>query len=154
MEHARHVFRAGLVLLVVVVAVSITRTFLVPKSYGDYGSYRYDNVAEQRVARVPRHGGVESCAACHAKQAKERAAGSHKTVSCEVCHGPLALHASAGTVTGPMPVDRGSALCARCHRRVAGRPEKFPQVVLHEHNAEMHETGGCIACHQPHSPKP
>jgi cytochrome c553 len=72
MEHARHVFRVVLVLVVVISAVVLTRGFLVPKSYGDYGAYRGDNVAEQAAIRPPRHGGPASCAPCHAKEAEAR----------------------------------------------------------------------------------
>jgi hypothetical protein len=158
MEHARHAFRALLVLLVVVVAVSLGRGFLRPRSYGQFGSYRADNVGEQMRIRPPQHGGVASCAGCHGAQAEKRAAGSHKTVSCEVCHGPLAIHASAGKRIAAMPVDPSFTLCARCHRKILGRPETFPQVVLDQHVGDQ---GGalpvqgraCLDCHDPHSPK-
>jgi hypothetical protein len=157
MEHARHVFRALLVLLVVVAAVSIGRGFLVPRSYGLFGPYRYDNVKEQMEVRAPRHGGVGSCAACHAEKAALREKGSHKTVSCEVCHGVLSLHAAEGKKTAAMPIDRSYLLCARCHRKVLGRPEKFPQVVLETHlsdqGAGAPEGKVCLDCHDPHSPK-
>lgn len=158
MEHARHVFRALLVLGVVIAAVSIGRGFLVPRSYGLYGPYRADNVAEQMEVRAPRHAGVAACAACHPAQAGKRAAGRHATVSCEVCHGPLSRHVSAGKRSAAMPVDRSFVLCARCHRRITGRPETFPQVVLDRHVAD--QGGGavegkvCLDCHDPHSPRP
>jgi hypothetical protein len=158
MEHARHVFRALLVLLVVVVAVSLGRDALRPKSFGKYGSYRADNVAEQMNVRPPQHGGAASCAPCHAPQATKRTAGRHQTVSCEICHGPLALHVVDGKRIAAMPRDTSFTLCARCHRRILGRPEKFPQVVLEQH---VRDQGGalpvqgraCLDCHDPHSPK-
>jgi hypothetical protein len=158
MEHARHVFRALLVLLVVVVAVSLGRGSLRPKSYGQFGSYRADNVPEQMHIRPPQHGGVASCAECHDAQAQKRAAGIHRTVSCEICHGPVAIHAGGGKRIAAMPVDPSFTLCARCHRKILGRPETFPQVVLDQHVADM---GGplpvqgraCLDCHDPHSPK-
>ncbi len=158
MEHARHVFRALLVLLVVIVAVSLGRGALVPRSYGAFGPYRGDNVAEQMAVRSPQHGGAASCAECHGEQAGKRAAGAHKAVSCEICHGPLALHAAGGKRIAPMPRDPSFALCARCHRKILGRPEKFPQVVLDQH---VEEKGGalpvqgrvCLDCHDPHSPQ-
>ncbi|HUL60623.1 MAG TPA: cytochrome C [Anaeromyxobacteraceae bacterium] len=153
MEHARHVFRAALVLAVATAVVFLGRSLLVPRSYGDYGPYRADNVAEQARVRAPRHGGPASCAGCHAKQAEVRAAGSHKTVSCEVCHAPLAVHVDGTAVKGKMPVDRSFTLCARCHRRIAGRPEKFKQVVLEQHVQGPLESGACLECHDPHSPK-
>lgn len=158
MEHARHVFRAVLVLVVVVAAVSIGRSFLVPRSYGLYGPYRADNVQEQMDVRAPRHGGPAACAACHAAQATKRAGGRHAPVSCEVCHGPLSRHVADGKRVASMPVDRSFVLCARCHRKVLGRPEKFPQVVLERHLAEQGagpvEGKVCLDCHDPHSPTP
>jgi hypothetical protein len=159
MEHARHVFRALLVLLVVIVAVSLGRGFLRPASYGQFGPYRGENVAEQMAVRPPQHGGAASCgvAGCHAEQPKAHAAGRHQAVSCEICHGPLALHVTAGQKSAAMPVDRSFGLCARCHRKILGRPEKFPQVVLDQH---VRDQGGgqvqgqvCLDCHNPHSPK-
>jgi len=153
MEHARHVFRALLVLVVGVAAVFLGRGFLVPKSYGLYGHYRYDNVAEQMNIRKPAHGGPQSCAGCHAAQAEKRAAGAHKTVSCEICHAPLAVHVTDGKATAKMPVDRSFTLCARCHRKILGRPEKFPQVVPEQHVQGPLEGRVCLDCHEPHSPK-
>lgn len=154
MEHARHVFRVALVLVAAVAAVLLARGRLVPRSYGAYGPYRADNVAEQMAVRAPLHGGAAACGECHDDQFKKRAAGSHRTVSCEVCHGPLGLHVkSDGSVEAPR-VDRSYTLCARCHRKIDGRPAKFPQVVLEEHVNAPLEGKVCLGCHDPHSPKP
>jgi len=159
MEHARHVFRAALVLLVVVVAVSLGRGLLVPKSYGLHGSYRYDNVPEQMQVRAPRHGGAASCAGCHAAQSDRRAAGGHRAVGCEVCHAPLSVHVAEGKRSAAMPVERSFTLCARCHRKDQARPERFPQVVLEQH-LQQQQAGAalegkvCLDCHDPHAPKP
>ena len=154
MEHARHVFRVALVVLLALVAVLVARGLLVPKSFGLYGPYRHDNVAEQMNVRKPAHGGPASCGECHGDEFKIRSAGAHKTVSCEVCHGPLAFHVKDdGSVEAP-PIDRSYTLCARCHRRIVGRPAKFPQVVLEEHVSGPLEGKICLSCHNPHSPKP
>lgn len=153
MEHARHVVRVALVVVVAVAGVSIARGLLIPKSYGMYGAYRYDNVAEQMNRRVPAHRGPAACGECHSTEFEKRAAGSHRTVSCEVCHGPLAFHVKDdGSVEAPA-IDRSYALCARCHRKVEGRPAAFPQVVLEEHVPGALEPNVCITCHDPHSPK-
>jgi ribosomal protein L37AE/L43A len=154
MEHARHVFRVVLVVAVGLAAVVLARGFLVPKSYGLYGPYRGDNVREQMEVRKPAHGGVAACAECHADQAKRRAAGAHRTVSCEVCHGPLAFHVAEDLTISPPTIDRSYTLCARCHRKIDGRPPKFPQVVLEEHVSMPLEGKVCLGCHDPHSPKP
>lgn len=158
MEHSRHVFRALFVLLLVLVAIVFGRTLLVPDTYGLYGPYRHANVAEQANARAPSHGGAAACAECHDDRAKALAAGAHRQVSCEVCHGPLGRHVKDGDVVAAMSVERSFTLCAQCHRKILGRPEKFPQVVLEQH---VHEQGArsrlegkvCLECHDAHSPK-
>jgi hypothetical protein len=154
MEHARHVFRVVLVLVVALAAILLGRGSLVPRSFGLYGPYRFDNVAEQMSVRTPRHGGAESCTACHKPRHDEHAAGAHQRVSCEVCHAPLASHVRAGAKVAAMPVDRSFTLCARCHRRIAGRPAAFKQVDLEQHVPAKLEGGVCLDCHNPHSPKP
>jgi hypothetical protein len=53
----------------------------------------------------------------------------------------------------PPTVDRSYTLCARCHRKVDGRPEAFPQVDLDEHVSGPVEGAICLTCHDPHSPK-
>lgn len=153
MEPARHVFRALLLLLIVIVAVILGRTVLVPRSYGDYGPYRFDNVAEQAGARTPLHGGAASCGGCHAERAKKVAAEAHARVSCEICHAPLGAHVRDGAKVAAMPVDRSYGLCARCHRKIDGRPAAFPQVVLEQHVQGAIGPEACLDCHDPHGPK-
>ena len=154
MEHARHVLRALFVLLLALVAFVLGRSLLVPKSYGLYGSYRFDNVAEQRSVREPLHGGAAACADCHDDRAKVVTAGAHKKVSCEVCHAPLGRHVKDGDVIAAMSIERSFTLCARCHRKIDGRPAAFPEVVLEQHVTTGPLEGKiCLDCHDPHSPK-
>ncbi len=157
MEHARHVFRVLFVLILALVAFVFGRTLLVPKSYGMYGPYRFDNVAEQASIRAPVHAGAAACGDCHDDKWKKLSAGAHQRVSCEICHGPLGKHVSDGELVAKPPIDRSFTLCARCHRKILGRPEKFPQVVLEQHVQQMGaaklEGKVCIECHDPHSPK-
>ncbi len=153
MEHARHVFRVLLVLLLVLVVVVIGRSFLVPKTFGDYGHYRHANVAEQMAARPPLHGGARSCADCHDDRFQALTKGSHAQVSCEVCHGPLGKHVKDGDVVAKMAIDRSPKLCGYCHRKIDGRPPKFPQVVFEKHVDGGLGPKGCLDCHDPHSPK-
>ncbi len=153
MEHARHVFRILLALLVLVIVVVIGRSLLIPHSYGTYGSYRFDNVAEQANARPPLHGGARSCADCHDDRFTAVSKGSHAHVSCEVCHAPLGKHVKDGDVVAKMPIDPSVRLCAYCHRKIDGRPAKFPQVVFEKHVEGGLGDRGCLDCHDPHSPK-
>jgi hypothetical protein len=153
MEHARHVFRVLFVLLIAMVVFLIGRTLLVPKSYGLYGPYRFDNVAEQANARPPLHGGSAACAQCHPDRAKLVSGGAHSAVSCEVCHAPLGHHVKDGDVVAKMNVDYSFTMCARCHRKIEGRAEAFPQVSLQQHVETRLEGKVCLECHDPHSPK-
>ena len=157
MEHARHVFRVLFVLLLALVAFVLGRTLLVPRSFGMYGNYRFDNVAEQAAIRPPLHAGAAACGECHDDKWKTLGAGAHQRVSCEICHGPLGLHVKDGDVVAKPAIDRSFTLCARCHRKILGRPAKFPQVVLEQHVQQMGPTKlegkVCLECHDPHSPK-
>ena len=153
MEHARHVFRVLLVLLLVLIVVVIGRSFLVPRTFGDYGHYRYANVGEQMAARPPLHAGARACGDCHDDRLKALSAGGHAKVSCEVCHGPLGRHVKDGDVVAKPTIDRSPRLCGYCHRKIDGRPPKFPQVVFEKHVDGGLGPKGCLACHDPHSPK-
>ena len=105
-------------------------------------------------ARPVLYGGAAACAECHSDQAAKRAAGAHRNVNCEVCHAPLGSHILAdGSVVKP-PIDRSFTLCARCHRKMAARPARFPQVDLDQHVGGPLEGKVCLQCHDPHSPKP
>jgi hypothetical protein len=154
MEHARHVFRVLLVVAAALGTIAVGRALVVPRSYGVHGPYRADNVGEQASVRAPLHGGAASCAACHEGRAAALAKGAHRSVSCEVCHAPLGRHVRDGAVIAPMRIERSHALCARCHRKIDGRPAAFPQVVLEQHVPGGARGAACLECHDPHSPKP
>lgn len=160
MEKARHVLRIAFALVVVVSVLLIARGFVIPASYGLYGPYRYDNVAEQRAKPVLHHG-AESCKNCHEKQWLRREDGeAHLKVSCEACHGPLGLHADGTSKEtnkkiGPAKVDRSYKLCALCHWKMEGRPANVKQVVFEKHlKGEKLEGKICLSCHDPHSTMP
>ncbi len=152
--HAKHVFRALILFLLGVVALIVVRSLLVPPSWGAYGHYRGDSPAEYSALPVS-YQGPASCAACHDEESKARDAGVHHTVSCEVCHAPLARHVKDGDVIAEMPVAKTDALCLRCHLELDARPATFPQVQPRKHIEEQGGTDGptaCFDCHNPHSP--
>lgn len=159
MEHTKHLWRAGLILLAVTVVAIVGRHFLIPSSFGDHGFYRYDSLGEF-MAKPAIHGGAQSCEPCHADQAKARKEGKHASVSCEICHAPAAKHAEGDVKVADMPVDRSYILCAYCHRTLRARPESMPQVDPVKHLMEMEviakgeaiPEGACGACHDVHSP--
>ena len=154
--HAKHVFRAAILLLVVVIAMVLGRSLFVPPTWGEFGWYRGSAVAEHQAKPV-RHGGDESCATCHDVEYADHAAGVHAAVQCELCHGPVALHVDLeeGELLAEMPVRRNRELCELCHRKLEARPADFPQIEVREHlvsNGAELTSDACFDCHDPHSP--
>lgn len=154
MEHAKHIIRAVLLLVLAAVGFVLVRHFAYPNSFGRFGHYRFDNVAEH-ASKELEHGAPGVCNDCHADEAKKKAEGKHVSVSCELCHGPLSVHVKADAKVGEMPVDRSVKLCGYCHQRLDARRSDFPQVVLASHalekGAPTAETA-CLECHNAHKP--
>jgi nitrate reductase cytochrome c-type subunit len=154
LRHAKHVFRIGVILLFLIVAIVLGRAIFVPDSWGKTGWYRHDNIAEQ-MAKRPQHGGNESCQGCHEEEFATHEEASHASVRCEVCHGPVAIHAEGDKKTAEMPRNRSKDWCLTCHRQLDARPESFPQI---EPALHVEENGGdwgdevCLDCHAPHAP--
>lgn len=159
-EHKKHVFRVFILLGVVVVGALIGRLLLVPESFGRYGFWRADSIAEQ-VAREVRHGGDEACAECHDDVKATHDAGPHLAVPCEDCHDALRSHVREGEDEPYAEMPRITSithLCARCHRELGARPASFPQVNIKTHPVEMGAEAAtdevCFDCHSPHDPTP
>ena len=154
MEHAKHIIRAVLLLAIIVIVLIVARHFASPDSFGRHGAYRFDSVAEHG-AKMPVHGPARACDECHDEQAKPKSEGSHKSISCEVCHAPLAGHVKDDEWKAPMPVNRSKSLCAWCHEQLVARPKDFPQVVIADHVAEKEaqmSPNVCLECHDAHNP--
>lgn len=157
MEHTKHIWRAVLIILCLPVGYILARHFLLPKSFGQAGHYRYDALADI-AAKEPVHGDpdpAKACGKCHEKQVAEKGADKHKSVSCEVCHGPLARHAQGDKKIADMPKNPNYKLCAVCHEKLESRPKEFPQVDLARHvgTAAISERA-CFECHSAHQPSP
>jgi ribosomal protein S27AE len=140
--------RLGIVFAVAITVLIGARSILVPASFGKYGHYRAAAV-DSIAARPVKYAGHQECEACHDDIAGRRAHGNHRSVACEVCHGPGEAHVLApGDVTPPAPRDRG--FCPRCHAYNPSRPTGFPQIDPVAHNPLK----PCISCHDPHAPVP
>ena len=154
MEHAKHIIRAVLLLVLIAVAFVLVRHFLYPDTFGQYGHFRFSSVAEYE-AQPLRHGAPGACDGCHDEQAEVKAEGKHLEVSCEVCHGPLGSHVESDKKVAAMPVNQSYELCGWCHQRLVARRDDFPQVVLTDHvieqGAEMSQAV-CLECHDAHNP--
>jgi hypothetical protein len=154
MEHSKHIIRAVLLVVVIAVAFVLVRHVLYPKSFGWYGHYRFDSVQEY-ADQAPVHGAPGACAECHDEQTEALAEGKHGSVSCEVCHGPLAAHVRDDEKFADMRIVREKKPCLWCHQYLISRPKDFPQVKVPGHaveqGADMSETI-CVECHNAHNP--
>ncbi len=130
----------------IVLAFVAMRWIAQPESFGEYGHYRGDALAEATVrepAYVPRN----ACAECHEDEANLHSAGPHKNVSCQICHGAAVDHVEDPTTKNIKRPDI-RALCLRCHEQLEARPAKFPQIDEKEHA----DGEACNTCHVVHNP--
>ena len=123
------------------------RSFLVPTSFGQYGHYRGNAIAE--IAALPiSYAGHQVCEAlpyrCSRSEEQGRAQGS--------CLRVVPRTAGRSTLTIPRRSSRAkldtAMLCVRCHQANIAKPKNFPQVAAAEHSGGA----ACNTCHQPHSP--
>ncbi len=122
----------------------VARHFLTPISFGQYGWYRGAAITELASHNRSYAGGA-ACVECHADQAQQLAAGGHKSLACEVCHGPGQAHADDPDVK---PAILHFRHCVRCHEGSPAKPAWMKQV-----EAKTHYAGdACTECHPPHKP--
>jgi len=121
------------------------KVFFTAESFYEYGPYRAASVPEI-AAQEPVYQTPLYCQACHGERHAQWSANSHKSVSCEVCHGAARGHPQNGKL--PIPSDTVK-LCTLCHDAMPGRPRTQPQIEVAQHSAGQQ----CIACHNPHSPR-
>jgi hypothetical protein len=145
-KDAAHLFRLAAVFAAGFLIFILVRGYMVPKSFGQYGHYRGNALAEIKAQPV-NYAGHEVCETCHSDVLDVKSKGKHVRVNCEACHGPQAKHANDPGSIKPETLDTAK-LCVRCHEANSAKPKKFPQVASAEHSAGL----ACNTCHQPHSP--
>lgn len=152
-------------LLVVLIGICVLagggllfKKVLTPSSFGVYGPYRADAIAEAALVPI-RHGTNASCFKCHAFEAQIHKKGRHQTISCEFCHGTYADHVENDKKTGTLPVKKEkeiTTLCLRCHNTeiVARKEEVIKTVAMPNHLKDQNVklTHNCNQCHHVHAP--
>src|SRR5262249_54454553 len=139
-------FRLASVFLIGIILFVVVRSFLVPRTFGQYGHFR--GAAIQEIAAKPIvYAGHEACETCHSEVLEVKAKGKHVRVACESCHSALAAHSEDPGSIHPEKLDT-AVLCARCHEASSSKPKWFRQVATAEHSNGL----PCNTCHQPHSP--
>jgi len=141
-----HLLRLGALFAVAIALFAGMRWLLVPADYGLIGPYRAAAL-EQNRARPIVYAGQSACVDCHSDVGEARKGNAHAKIGCEICHGPLAAHASDPANAAKRPDPR--ATCAICHLPDAAKPPQFKTVVFDDHA----DAGPCTACHPSHAPR-
>lgn len=134
------------VLVVLVGGLLVARYFLVPPTFGKSGHFR-EAAIDSVLATPVRYAGQAACVECHDDVGETKADSRHRGLSCEICHGPAAVHAEDPDALQP-PAPRERGYCPLCHGYNASRPTGFPQIDPVSHNPLK----PCITCHDPHEP--
>ncbi len=145
----RHLFRAGILLLVVLMLVFVVlRVIPIPAFLAEYGFHSKDTGENtEEWASLPiQYVSSSVCIDCHQNQYSMWEKSDHKTVNCENCHGPAKPHLET---SARLVVDTSRELCGLCHAKLISRPSNFPQVDMEE----MGEQAECVTCHNPHDPR-
>lgn len=141
----KHIFRLLSLILGLIVVAVIAKPFLTVESFYRFGHYRADSVP-QIASKEPVLQTAKYCQNCHGDRHAQWSAGSHKSVTCEICHGAARGH----TDKNKLPIPKDSVkLCTLCHEAMTGRPSTQRQIEVAKHNSGQQ----CIVCHSPHSPK-
>jgi hypothetical protein len=146
LKDSGHLLRVAALFVAGILLFLVVRSYMVPKSFGEYGHYRGNAMAEI-AARPVNFAGHQTCEGCHDEVLNKKKDGKHAHVNCEACHGAQAKHADDPSSVQPPKLDT-KVLCVRCHEANAAKPKSFPQVAAEEHSSGL----ACDTCHQPHSP--
>jgi hypothetical protein len=145
MKMPPQILRLILLTLGIVGSYLVARAFLTPVSFGEYGWYRGNALAEV-AARTPVYAGKQACEECHSEVLRKFAdkQNPHQPLSCEACHGVSREHSINPDV---LPVKLTGSHCIRCHEANPSRPKWLKQIVVKEHYG-----ANCPECHVPHQP--
>ncbi len=152
MRDFRHLMRLMGVFAGVLAVFLGVRALAIPATFGRIGHYRAAAVDDVKAMPV-RYAGrsaADACAGCHEEIAGQKAAGRHRGLWCETCHGPAGEHVdNPGEVKPARPARTDSRVfCLRCHEDNHSRPKGHPVVTPAAH----HPKAACVPCHAPHSP--
>lgn len=162
MQSTAYVRRIFIILLCIVMSGLIIQRLLRPKSFGQLGAYRGDNLGENASPQSV-HQGKEVCRECHDDIWNTHEKDIHFSVQCEDCHGTGDIHVkyysqesnSISIEDARMPQQYTLEGCLLCHRKLNARPRSFAQINPAEHYqflAIKSADVNCTECHSPHEP--
>jgi cytochrome c553 len=141
----KHIVRLITLIAAFLVVAAIAKPFLTVDSFYRFGHYRANSVPEIAAQELVLQTAAY-CQGCHSARHAQWSASSHKSVTCEVCHGAAQGHPQNGKL--PIPTDTVK-LCTQCHEAMPERPRTQPQIQVAQHSNGQQ----CNVCHNPHSPK-
>jgi hypothetical protein len=155
-----HLYRLGILLVLFVIGFLLVKAWATPDSWDYVNWYRTDALIEAQQQPLI-FGGNESCQACHQPALKKLNKFSHRTLSCESCHGALADHVRLEKKVADAKVDKSRWQCQNCHFEQINRPRGFPQFSkqgeigksIRKHR-DLDEETPCLKCHDAHDPTP
>lgn len=142
--------RLILVFAVFIGIMLVLKYLLTPESWREYGPYR-GNALREIAAQDIKYMQMETCEMCHDSIASLKSEGVHKSLQCEVCHGPGYLHADDENEpeNNDMQIPEDGQFCMRCHTKNPASPKN----IIKQIDAAEHSEGeDCINCHNPHQP--
>ncbi len=154
--YSRRVF--GLLVVALAVGAAV-RAAAKPAGFGVRGHWR-DAAPAEEAARTPLLQGKLTCADCHKPEFTGHEKDVHRSIQCEVCHGPGREHVKARKSDAPVDQERmfrelEPSNCLTCHSRLSARPSSHPTIdpVAHyEFRGVTDPKTPCQSCHSPHEP--
>jgi len=142
-----HLKRLLLTGVVIVSLFLLLKNALTPESFGQYGHYRGNSMAE--IAALPIHYvGNKSCEQCHDTIVTMKNEGYHSDLSCEGCHGAAYKHIK-DPEKEKLIKPNSREFCGKCHSINPARPEK---AITQQNIKDHHPEDLCAKCHNPHQP--
>jgi hypothetical protein len=142
-----HLKRLLLTGVVIVSLFLLLKNALTPESFGQYGHYRGNSMAE--IAALPIHYvGNKSCEQCHDTIVTMKNEGYHSDLSCEGCHGAAYKHIK-NPEKEKLIKPNSREFCGKCHSINPARPEK---AITQQNIKDHHPEDLCSKCHNPHQP--
>ncbi len=159
MRHYNHVIRFAIILTAVLIGFFAVRGFIVPESFGVYGTYMYGyhrgNSDSEEAAQPILYYGSDKCRKCHEKLYEQESQAGHSKIACESCHANWQAH---NNNTRNKVLKNGSIeACMQCHKKLSARPAAFPQITdikqhMDDQEQEFEKGMECLDCHDPHEP--
>jgi hypothetical protein len=162
-KNKSHIFVIFSVIVILAIIGLLIGRLLQPKSFGEYGHYRWNAVEEIQKQEIINQKS-NTCEECHKSIFNLHEKDAHYNVPCIDCHGAANLHVafykgdSTGLITKEkayLEKDYKLEGCLYCHRKLKARPSDFPQIDQQEHYKFLNVTDPktkCIECHSPHEP--